>query len=72
MSIAKFIATKWCDTFHGGGSIVRDNLGRLNWQCKKCGRYSDFPVSLEDEKMVIDRDIEAFKARRNRNIDIER
>lgn len=51
----------WCDLFHGGGSIERDNLGRINWQCKKCGRWSRFPVPLDEEKAVIDRDIAAHK-----------
>ena len=38
----------WCSWFHGGGSIKRDQLDRINWQCGRCGRWAD-PVSLDDE-----------------------
>jgi len=39
----------WCAWFHGGGRLHRNNKGRLNWRCDKCGRWSDYPVSLKDE-----------------------
>ena len=38
----------WCGWTHGGGYILRDPLGRINWQCCKCGRWND-PVPLADE-----------------------
>ncbi len=46
----------WCDLTHGGGDIKRDPRGCINWQCRKCGRWSD-PVSREDEHKMIDREI---------------
>lgn len=46
----------WCALTHGGGSIVRDDLGRINWQCAACGRYSD-PVPLDEDRRVVDRHI---------------
>jgi hypothetical protein len=48
----------WCEWTHGGGHIERDPLGRVNWQCNKCGRWAD-PVSAEDEAAVIDAAIRA-------------
>lgn len=39
----------WCDLTHGGGTIQRDELGRINWRCAKCGRWSDFPVPLKED-----------------------
>lgn len=47
----------WCNLTHGGGYIVRDPSGRINWQCAACGRYSDDPVPLKDERAAIDREI---------------
>jgi len=39
----------WCAWTHGGGHIVRDNLGRVNWQCAKCGRWADaVPADVEN------------------------
>jgi hypothetical protein len=43
----------WCSWTHGGGHIERDPLGRVNWQCNKCGRWAD-PVSLADERAMTD------------------
>ena len=43
----------WCDYTHGGGHIERDPLGRVNWQCDKCGRWST-PVPPEDERKTTD------------------
>lgn len=31
----------WCELTHSGGWIMRDPSGRVNWQCKKCGRWAD-------------------------------
>ncbi len=44
-----------CAVTHGGGKIKRDSMGRINWQCNKCGRWSPYPVPLEDEHDVINR-----------------
>lgn len=43
----------WCDWTHGGGNITRDSIGRINWQCAKCGRWSN-PVELADENDATD------------------
>jgi hypothetical protein len=40
----------WCDWTHGGGSVERDELGRINWQCRKCKRWGKHPVPLRSEK----------------------
>ncbi len=47
------LRSEWCSLTHGGGFILRDPLGRINWQCKKCGRWAN-PVPLNDEKRVVD------------------
>ena len=39
----------WCSWMHGGGTVKRDPLGRINWQCAKCGRWCD-PVIKRSEK----------------------
>lgn len=44
----------WCSWTHGGGHILRDTAGRVNWQCAKCGRWAE-PVSEADEKAATDR-----------------
>ena len=49
-----WLRQKWCDWTHGGGSIKRDSAGRINWQCRKCGRWSDSPVPLEQERKQTD------------------
>jgi hypothetical protein len=41
------IASEWCRAVHGGGYILRDPSGRVNWQCKKCGRWAR-PVSEKE------------------------
>lgn len=46
----------WCDWVHGGGTIQRDEQGRINWQCSKCGRWGE-PVPLEEERRRVDHDI---------------
>lgn len=43
-----------CVWTHGGGQIKRDPRGLINWQCAKCGRWSRYPVSREDEQLVVD------------------
>lgn len=50
------IADLWCSWTHGGGIILRDPLGRVNWQCNKCGRWSD-PVSHADEAAVVNQQL---------------
>jgi hypothetical protein len=41
--------TFWCSWFHGGGDVKRDAQDRINWQCRKCGRWS-VPVTQEEEE----------------------
>lgn len=43
----------WCDLTHGGGFIGRDPSGRINWQCVGCGRWSDHPVSPDEEGRAV-------------------
>lgn len=50
----KFLKNMWCDLTHGGGRIERDDMDRINWRCAKCGRWSDHPVSHEDERRQTD------------------
>lgn len=47
------VAAAWCHLFHSG-RIDRDHLGRINWRCAMCGRWSDHPVPLDEERAVID------------------
>jgi len=54
----------WCGLFHGGGRIERDEHGRINWQCKKCGRWSRFPVPLDEEQKSTDRAIAEYRTRK--------
>lgn len=49
----------WCSWLHGGGDIHRDDQGRINWKCHKCGRWSDHPVPIEEEKRVVEREMRA-------------
>lgn len=54
-----------CSWFHGGGDIKRDELGRINWQCRKCGRWAD-PIPQEVEQRQTAKDIiKSVKARGN-------
>lgn len=57
----KYFKDKWCDLFHGGGSIQRDSQGRINWQCDRCGRWSDFPISLEEEEETYKRAMKYYE-----------
>lgn len=48
--VTRFFTRVWCDITHGGGRIERDSHGRINWRCARCGRWSDHPVPLKDER----------------------
>lgn len=48
----------WCDLTHGGGWVMRDPSGCVNWQCRKCGRWAT-PVPKDDEKRTTDSAIRA-------------
>lgn len=39
--VYKYLTVFYCEHFHGGGHIIRDNSGKINWQCAKCGRLAD-------------------------------
>lgn len=59
MTIKAKLKSWWCGLTHGGGVITRDPVGRINWQCRKCGRWSD--IGLSDlERFAIET---ALKAR---------
>jgi hypothetical protein len=49
----EWLKKNMCAYFHGGGRIKRDAVGRINWQCDKCGRWAD-PVPLEEEEKIIE------------------
>jgi hypothetical protein len=51
-----WLSELWCDYFHGGGRINRDEQGRINWQCDRCGRWGE-PVEQHVEERIIERDI---------------
>lgn len=51
------LAALWCEWTHGGGAIMRDPSGRVNWQCQKCGRWAE-PVSESDEANLLKRHME--------------
>ena len=53
--------TFWCSWFHGGGDIKRDAQDRINWQCRKCGRWS-VPVDPKEEARAVE---QALKERNN-------
>lgn len=46
------IAAEWCRFTHGGGHIMRDPSGRVNWQCNKCGRWATRTVEAQPERAV--------------------
>ena len=56
MDLTTVIKNLWCDLTHGGGEIRRDLDWKINWQCKKCGRWAD-PVETKTEQAVIEYDI---------------
>lgn len=59
MRVFSWLRQKWCDVVHGGGRVLRDPQGRINWRCDTCGRWSDSPVPLAVERRLIDADIRA-------------
>ncbi len=58
----EWLRIKWCLWFHRGGNVARDIEGRINWRCS-CGRWSDSPVPLEDERRMTDRHLADYQAR---------
>lgn len=52
----------WCGWTHGGGRIERDPLGRINWRCAKCGRWSDNPVPIAEERRMTDEALAEYRA----------
>lgn len=58
-----WLMDKWCSWFHGG-DIKRDCYGRINWQCRECGRWG-VPVDAQTERLMIERDIAAKLKERN-------
>lgn len=61
--LARWFADRWCSWTHGGGRIKRDDRGRINWQCDRCGRWAD-PVPSDQERRVVDADLDAKIAER--------
>lgn len=61
--MGEWLKKKICQWFHGGGDINRDDQGRINWQCRKCGRWSDNPVPLIEENRVVGNEIARDAAR---------
>lgn len=58
--MSTFLKRFWCDWFHGGGDIKRDKRDRINWQCRKCGRWAD-PVTPGDEVAVASAGLEQLE-----------
>lgn len=56
-----------CSWFHGGGTIKRDEQDRINWQCNKCKRWSDYPVELKQEAKYVTADINNWLNFRDKN-----
>ena len=54
----------WCSWFHGGGNIKSDCYDRINWQCRKCGRWAQ-PVDKQTEDLIINADIKAKLKEKN-------
>lgn len=61
MKLKKIFKNFICDWFHGGGDVKRDPQNRINWQCRKCGRWSSQPVELETENRIINSHINSSK-----------
>jgi len=57
----EWLKKTWCSWFHPG-SIGRDELGRINWKCSKpsCGRWSDYPIPLDEERRMTDEALTVF------------
>jgi hypothetical protein len=54
MVMFEWLKIKWCSWFHGGGDIKHDPSGKINWQCRKCGRWCD-PVSSNPNSKSTDK-----------------
>lgn len=63
LKVKEMISIFVCDFFHNGGRIKRDNLGRINWQCDTCGRWSNNPVSIKDEDLQINAHIHSMTSK---------
>lgn len=61
----KRLKNMWCDWFHHGGRITRDENGFINWRCDTCGRWA-YPTAAEVERDVINQDIKAHLAKRGK------
>lgn len=59
MGLIKSWKEWWCGWTHGGGDIKRDPYMRINWQCRKCGRWAE-PVDLQTERLIVERDIREY------------
>lgn len=46
--LRQWLRIQWCSWTHGGGHVVRDPLGRINWRCAKCGLWC-VPVGISYE-----------------------
>lgn len=57
------VVALWCEWTHGGGWIMRDPSGRVNWQCQKCGRWAE-PVPDHEEYAMTAQDMEIAEAMR--------
>ena len=64
----KFLLKKWCELIHGGGRIKRDPQGRINWQCDVCGRWSDYPISLEEEEETYNQAMKYYKKQTSEDV----
>lgn len=60
IKIKEFISVVICDFFHIGGTIKRNNLERINWQCDTCGRWANNPVSIKDETLQVNKQISTY------------
>ena len=56
----RLLRNLWCDWTHSG-VIKRVAQGRINWQCEKCGRWSDKPLGHNLEGAFIDAEIRLRK-----------
>ena len=54
MDVASKLNAFWCAITHAGGRIERDSEGRINWRCATCGRWSDYPVPIDEERRSTD------------------
>lgn len=54
--LARYLARLWCDHFHGGGDIKRDSADRINWQCRRCGRWADSTATREPPRGEVEQE----------------